>query len=210
VSNQEAQPAYVVALDGDVQPQQFSLEVSSCTIGRASICQIVIARNVVSRLHARIEQDGPRYVLADAGSANGTFVNGQPIAEPHILKDRDVLGFGAAGGLLRFADPETTYMPIRRLEFDTRMLTFRVGETRQPLKLTPTEFHLLRHLYEHVGAVCTRESCAQAIWGEDFRPGADADTLDRAISSIRVKIRQLDPAADLIETRRGLGYMLNL
>ena len=207
---ESAQVASVVALADDVRPAECSLESTPCTIGRVPTCTIVIPRNIVSRLHARIEQDGPHYLLIDAGSANGTFVNGQRIAEPHVLKDRDALGFGGPAMLLRFVDPDPTFMPARRLSYDERTMTFLVGEERKPLKLTPTEFQLLRYLYERAGSVCTREACAQAIWGSDFRPGADADALDRAISSIRVKSRQLDRDANLIETRRGLGYLLHL
>ncbi len=41
----------------------------------------------------------------------------------------------------------------------------------------------------------------------------DADALDRAFSSLRSQLRRADntaDTADLIETRRGLGYVLNL
>jgi DNA-binding response OmpR family regulator len=56
--------------------------------------------------------------------------------------------------------------------------------------------------------VCTRESCAQAIWGRDYDPELDTEALDRAISTLRGQLRKIAAKADLIETRRGLGYLL--
>jgi DNA-binding response OmpR family regulator len=38
----------------------------------------------------------------------------------------------------------------------------------------------------------------------------DADALDRAIANLRAQLRQVDPDSDLIQTRRGLGYVLEL
>ena len=45
---------------------------------------------------------------------------------------------------------------------------------QQPLELTAAQFRLLSHLYQNVGNLCTRESCAAAIWGRDYDPGMDA------------------------------------
>src|SRR5262245_23472508 len=44
----------LIALQPDVQPAQFSLTEDGCTLGRASTCDIVVPRSLVSRLHARI------------------------------------------------------------------------------------------------------------------------------------------------------------
>ncbi|HOX40120.1 MAG TPA: FHA domain-containing serine/threonine-protein kinase [Candidatus Brocadiia bacterium] len=49
------------------------------TIGReASICNLVIKEPTVSRLHCVITYDGSILRLEDAGSRNGTFINGKP------------------------------------------------------------------------------------------------------------------------------------
>jgi DNA-binding response OmpR family regulator len=203
-----AQHARLLALHDDVQPQSYILEADICTIGRSPVCQVVVGRNLVSRLHARIERDSLHYVLHDAGSANGTFVNCHRIHGPHLLANNDQIGLGAPGGLLRFVDPDPTFVPTHRLRYDERAMAFAVGQ--QPLDLTPAQFRLLLYLYQHAGDLCTRESCAEALWGRDYDPGLDADALDRAISSLRVRLREADPAADFIETRRGLGYTLSL
>ena len=48
----------------------------------------------VSRLHASLAVDGGRVVLADLGSANGTFVNGRRLARPTGLKPGDRVDIG--------------------------------------------------------------------------------------------------------------------
>ena len=199
--------ARILALDPEIQPQEQLLEADICTIGRVPTCQITVPRNIVSRLHARIERDGLRYVLHDAGSANGTFVNRVRINHPHLLKDHDSIGLGAAAPALRFVDPDPTFVPAGRLRYDEQAIRFFLDQ--QPLDLTAAQFRLLSHLYQNAGNLCTRERCAMAIWGRDYDPGMDAAALDRAVANLRRLLRQLDPTSDVLETRRGLGYVLN-
>lgn len=201
-------PARLLALHDEVQPSEITLEADVYTLGRSPLCQIVVPRSIVSRLHAKIEREGPRYQLVDAGSANGTFLNGKRLHAPHVLSDRDLIGLGAVTAVLRFFDPDPTVVPVTRLRYDARQMLFFLGDT--PLDLTPAQFRLLHHLYQFAGEVCTRESCAAALWGHEYAPGLDADALDRAFSSLRGQLRRIDATADLIETRRGLGYVLNL
>jgi DNA-binding response OmpR family regulator len=209
MSSHPPQPfARLLALHEDVQPPESILEADVYTLGRSPLCQIVVQRSIVSRLHAKIEREGPRYQLVDAGSANGTFLNGKRLQAPHVLSDRDLIGFGSATAILRFLDPDPTVIPVTRLRYDERQMLFSLGNT--PLDLTPAQFRLLHYLYQFAGEICTRESCAAALWGHDYDPGLDADALDRAFSSLRAQLRRIDPDADLIETRRGLGYVLNL
>lgn len=195
----------LLAIEPEIVPSEFSLEGEGCTLGRSALCDVVIPRETVSRLHARIVRDGPRFLLQDADSANGTFVNGERLTAPHLLADRDVISLGSPTPLLAFADPDPTVIAARRLRFDERALRFTLGG--QAVELTPNEFRLLRFLYQHVGQVCTREQCAVAIWGPDYVPGWDAAALDRAISNLRGKLRRVEPE-ELIRTRAGLGYEL--
>jgi DNA-binding response OmpR family regulator len=195
-----------MALHPEVEKKEYTLLEDVYTLGRSVTCQIVIPLNVVSRLHAKVERVGPRYVMSDVDSANGTFVNGRQIREPHVLKDRDMIGLGAATAMLRFQDPDPTFVPANRLRYDEQsMIFFLAGK---PLELSPAQFRLLHYLYQHAGTVCTRESCAQAIWGRDYDPELDTDALDRAVSSLRSQLRKASDNSDLLETRKGLGYLL--
>ena len=181
-------------------------------MGRSPMCDIVLTKQkTVSRLHAKIEREGPRYVLRDANSANGTFVNEYRISEPHLLQDEDMIGLGTPQAMLRFSDPDPTDVVMDYLYYNARNMKFFVNQ--QYLDLTPNEFRLLHHLHQHISDVCTRESCAIAVWSRDYDPGPDDEGLDRLVSNIRRKIRRLDPkvtAVEIIKTRRGLGYELVL
>jgi hypothetical protein len=65
-------------------------------IGRRSMNHLVIEHNAVSRMHAWIDRGVDGYVLTDMRSRSGTRVNQQPVAEPLILADGDVIEIGPA------------------------------------------------------------------------------------------------------------------
>ncbi len=199
-------PPKLLALNSNVHPAEYRLEEMVCTIGRHARCNIIVNQSVISRLHARIEYKAPYYILTDVNSANGTFVNGQRIYEPYQLLDQDEIGLASPTSQLRFTDPDSTESISSRLQFDEQNMIFMLN--KQPLKLTSSQFRLLQHLYEQAGNLCTRESCAQAIWGRDYDPELDASAFDRAISKLRCRLRRIDPQAEVLRTRRGLGYVL--
>ena len=72
----------------------YTLEGDQMTIGRDSTNEIVINDAEISRRHARLTFQGGKYVLEDLGSTNGTFVNGQRLAGPRVLKTGEVVSFG--------------------------------------------------------------------------------------------------------------------
>jgi hypothetical protein len=203
-------PSRLFAFPGQeelVQPARFILMNDVCTIGRSSQCDIVIQSKTVSRLHAKVERDGPRYLLYDAHSANGTFINDHRLREPHLLKGDDKIGLSKPTPLLFFIDADPTDFIASQLRYDARGMTFFL--TDKQLDLTPAQFRLLYYLYQHAGDVCTRESCAEALWSREYDPGLDAEALDRAISNLRHKLREFKPETELIKTARGLGYVLD-
>src|SRR5689334_24495523 len=72
----------------------FPLEGDQLTIGRDSNNGVAINDAEVSRKHSRLTFQGGKYVLEDLGSTNGTFVNGQRLAGPRVLKAGEVVQFG--------------------------------------------------------------------------------------------------------------------
>jgi len=77
----------------DGSTAEFPLSAEVTTVGRDATADIVIDENLVSRLHARIERRGERYVVIDLGSTNLTRVNTEPVVEKEL----------APGDELRFA-----------------------------------------------------------------------------------------------------------
>jgi hypothetical protein len=63
-------------------------------VGRDPGCDIVLADGSVSRRHSRIQKRGLDWAVVDQGSANGTFVDSQRVAEA-TLKNGQELRFGA-------------------------------------------------------------------------------------------------------------------
>ena len=60
------------------------LESSICLIGKSrSMADICIPLDVISRVHARIDQTDEGIFLTDLNSMNGTFVNGEERLIPH-------------------------------------------------------------------------------------------------------------------------------
>jgi hypothetical protein len=69
------------------------LRAGALAIGRGAENDLVLGDPLVSRRHARIQVRGGRLVLSDAGSRNGTRVNGAPIQEVAVgLGDEILLG----------------------------------------------------------------------------------------------------------------------
>src|SRR5574342_1063905 len=94
----------------------FPLESDQITIGRDSTNDVAINDAEVSRRHSRLTFQGGKYVVEDMGSTNGTFVNGQRLSGPHVLKPGDVLAFGEQIVLMYDAavmDPGATVASVR-------------------------------------------------------------------------------------------------
>lgn len=84
----------LIMRSGPTPGAAFTLEGDQISIGRDSVNEIVINDAEISRRHARLTFQGGKYVLEDLGSTNGTFVNGQRLAGPRVLKAGEVVSFG--------------------------------------------------------------------------------------------------------------------
>ena len=76
-------------VDGRTVP----LARSVTRIGRMPGQHIVVDDPGVSRIHAEVRRSGDVYRVADAGSSNGTSVNGERVVE-QALADGDVIRVG--------------------------------------------------------------------------------------------------------------------
>jgi len=95
-----------LALEGS--PTTFTLDGTVTTLGRGTGVDVALNDPTVSRLHCELVRRGPHVYVSDLGlSANGTLVNGRPVAR-RLLAEGDVLQVGhtrlRAGGLSKAAD----------------------------------------------------------------------------------------------------------
>jgi len=70
-------------------------DAMAITLGRSADCTVCISDGSLSREHARIVHAGAKFILKDAGSKNGTFVNEASAAEATEINDGDRIQLGA-------------------------------------------------------------------------------------------------------------------
>src|SRR5438552_6202872 len=113
---------------------------------------------------------------AGAAEASGSDAAGQP----EILRSDD--------GYL--------YMNVVRRQV-------RAGD--QEVRLTPTEFELLRQLMLYAGKVLTHRSLLRAVWGPEY--GEEADYLRVYVRQLRLKVEAEPSRPRYILTEPGIGYV---
>jgi FHA domain-containing protein len=70
------------------------LDSRAVSVGRSAENDIPLDDDFASVRHARIEPRRDGVWVSDAGSTNGTYVNGAKLAKPHRLKTGDVIRVG--------------------------------------------------------------------------------------------------------------------
>ncbi|MFC0581828.1 response regulator transcription factor [Micrococcoides hystricis] len=74
------------------------------------------------------------------------------------------------------------------------------------IDLSPTEFKLLRYLMLNPNRVLSKSQILDHVWEYDFN--GDASIVESYISYLRRKIDSLPDVVPMIQTKRGVGYML--
>lgn len=85
---------WIVPLQGPQRGELFTLSPNS-TIGTDPKCTVCLNDKFMSSKHAEIKAENGIWVLRDAGSTNGTYVNNRRI-DKHELVDNDFIKFGNA------------------------------------------------------------------------------------------------------------------
>ena len=84
-----------------------------------------------------------------------------------------------------------------------RRIVTRHGE---PVKLTPTEYALLRLLVQHAGKVLTHRQILQEVWGKEYVD--ETHYLRVYFAQLRQKLEDDPTLPNLIHTEPGVGYRL--
>ncbi len=80
-----------------------------------------------------------------------------------------------------------------------------ITKNDKTIDLTKNEYKILKYLVENRGKIVSREDIMECLWeSESF---IDDNTLSVNITRLRTKLEELE-LKDLIETRRGQGYIL--
>ena len=98
-----------------------------------------------------------------------------------------------------------SYPKILRTEyFEIDVSAHKVMVKNQPIKLTPTEFNILKLLMENEGRIFSREQIINEVFGYDFE-GYNRN-IDTHISNLRKKIENIYPQQHNLESIYGVGY----
>lgn len=209
-------PAQLIIRRADAAENFIALVQDVTTLGRSESCDVVLPYSTVSRLHARIELQHDRYFLLDAGSANGTYLNGERLEHERQLSTADTIWIGSDEVALSFSDPDETLgvvvdhsSPPLFIDAAARLVEVHGA----PAQLTTLEYELLRYLADHPRQVCTREDCFMAVWGQTYDHATCEDALNACVARLR---RNLRAAADTvgqpapqITTIKRVGFRLD-
>ena len=83
-----------------------------------------------------------------------------------------------------------------------------LGDGRPPIKFTHKEAHLLALLMQSPGQVVSRARIMKEVWETDYL--GDTRTLDVHICGLRQKLEEVPTNPQLLLTKRGVGYRLNV
>ncbi|MCI0376813.1 MAG: FHA domain-containing protein [Gemmataceae bacterium] len=98
---------------GSGRPQAFRLNRPETIVGRRKGCHLRVPAESVSRRHCRIKVWEDVLVVEDLASVNGTYVNGERISKPQIVKPGDRLTVGAVTFLINY---QLTPAAIKQLQ----------------------------------------------------------------------------------------------
>lgn len=105
---------------------------------------------------------------------------------------------------LRRAAPADSPPPFAagdlKIDFEKRV----VAVKGQPVRLTPKEFELLRHLVANAGKALPHRRLLQAVWGPDY--GEETEYLRVFINQLRKKIEPDPTHPRYIHTEPWVGY----
>jgi len=126
---------------GAPQVAHLPVDRAPFVIGRSPEVDLVLDWDErVSRVHARLEPAGEDWMVVDDGpSRNGTFVNGERVAESHRLRDRDVVHVGQ------------TALVFRSSQSAEVGSTIGVSHAGFEVELTLTQWRVLRALCRPTG-----------------------------------------------------------
>ncbi len=145
--------AFMTVPDEKNGTNRFELKEGETVIGRHPDCDIVVEVGAVSRFHAKVILRGNQFMLVDQGSRNGTFLNGQLIADEEPLREGDRVRIceveltfhddavpeflagaamtfdGANFGVTMVDDEPTENLPISKVEFRSSVDGLKISAT---------------------------------------------------------------------------------
>jgi two-component system, OmpR family, response regulator len=99
----------------------------------------------------------------------------------------------------RSTGQSSAVVEIGPVTLDTRQM--RIAVHGAPVNLSPQEYRLVSYLMHHAGRVVTQIELTEHLYAQDFE--RDSNVIEVLVGRVRRKL-----GVDLIETRRGFGYIV--
>jgi len=99
----------------------------------------------------------------------------------------------------RSAGKAEAVLTVGRVSLDTRQM--RVSVDGVPVALSPQEYRLVSYLMHHTGRVVSQLELTEQLYAQDFE--RESNAVEVLVGRVRRKL-----GADLIQTRRGFGYIV--
>ena len=99
----------------------------------------------------------------------------------------------------RSTGQSSSLLEIGPLSLDTRQM--RISVRGKPVNLSPQEYRLVSYLMHHAGRVVPQMELTEHLYAQDFE--RDSNVIEVLVGRVRRKL-----GIDLIETRRGFGYIV--
>jgi len=93
IQSSAGEKAMILIARGPNKGSRFLVTAEGASVGRSAASSIFLDDITVSRTHATITKDGNSFILKDADSLNGTYINNVSITE-HVLVSGDEFQIG--------------------------------------------------------------------------------------------------------------------
>ena len=111
--------AYLIVLAGNSVGEMYKISKTETVIGRGSQADIHVVDDGISRRHAMIVHKGTEVLVKDLGSTNGTFCNGERVAE-QALSDGDKIQVGSTT-ILKFTFHDSLDETFQRQMYESAL-----------------------------------------------------------------------------------------
>ncbi|WP_024287415.1 response regulator [Cellulomonas sp. KRMCY2] len=105
---------------------------------------------------------------------------------------------------LRRAAPDLTAPVVRTADFTVDLAARRVERAGSPVRLTPTEWHLLEILVRNPGKLITQQQLLRDVWGPHYE--RETNYLRVYLAQLRRKLEPEPSRPRYLITEPGLGY----
>ncbi|MDD3646260.1 MAG: response regulator transcription factor [Candidatus Gracilibacteria bacterium] len=149
------------------------------------------------------EKDTPIIMLTSMGSKDDIVTGLESGADDYLIKPFDYEELLARIKSLTRRNLKNKSNLIHVGDFYIDLDKVEVKKGKKEIKLSHLEFDLFKYLAQNKGKAVTRQELYEKVWGEFSGDFMFSKTVDVYIGYLRKKLDR-----DLIETKKGVGYMI--